>query len=78
MKKTIAAAAILAALFCVPAAQAVTTIKGFEEKAIIFFDRDNDGKYEKIELVVLNEPIKVITPEEAKEIIATFPEEVRK
>jgi len=78
MRKTIVAIVVSVVLFCIPAAQAVTKIVGYEDKAIIFFDRNNDGKYEKIELVILNEPIKVITPEEAKEIIATFPEEVRK
>jgi hypothetical protein len=74
MKNLILATMVLAALFCVPAAQAVTKIVGHGDKAVIFFDKNDDGKYEKIELVVFAEPIRVITAEEAKTIIATFPE----
>jgi hypothetical protein len=74
MKNLILSIMVLVTLFCVPAAQAVTKIVGYNDKAIIFYDKNNDGKYEKIELVVFAEPIRVITAEEAKTIIATFPE----
>jgi hypothetical protein len=74
MKNVILAAVILATLFCVPAAQAVTKLVGHSDKVIIFYDNNNDSKYEKIELIVFAEPTRVITADEAKAIIDTFPE----
>jgi hypothetical protein len=74
MNKVIAAAFILAALFCAQETLATTKCVGYNDRIVIFHDKDNDGKYEKIELIVLNEPTKVITMEEAKQILATFPE----
>jgi hypothetical protein len=73
MKKIITVLVALSMFLLVAFAQAHTICVGYEDTVVIFFDKDNNGVYELIKLCKANEPIKVITLEEANQIVATFP-----
>ena len=75
--KTLTMILILTLVFMCSSVSAVTKCVGYDDIVILFLDKDNNNVYDKIVLLKTGEPDKVITLDEANDILKTFPEGAR-